>query len=214
MLGLDIKQLTINLLFFLTNFEDMLVFIKPINFFKKLIYYLFIYFLAVLGLRCCMRAFSSCGERGLLLVAVRGLLLLQRMGCSSCGMRAQQLWLAGSRVQAQQLWRTGLVALQHVGYYQTRAGTHVFRIGRRILNHCATREAPKPVNLSQLLLSKIIPDHMNMKNIWVSFCISESIFGLHKCLLFSKPITQNSLPMNFGSTIWRQKNISIMYIHR
>ena len=32
-------------------------------------------FLPVLGLRCCTRAFSSCGERGLLLIAVRGLLI-------------------------------------------------------------------------------------------------------------------------------------------
>ena len=31
--------------------------------------------MAALGLRCCMRAFSSCGERGLLFVAVRGLLI-------------------------------------------------------------------------------------------------------------------------------------------
>ena len=32
---------------------------------------LFIYlFLAVLGLRCCVRAFSSCSERGLLFLAV------------------------------------------------------------------------------------------------------------------------------------------------
>ena len=31
--------------------------------------------MAVLGLRCCARAFSSCGERGLLFVAVRGLLI-------------------------------------------------------------------------------------------------------------------------------------------
>ena len=39
--------------------------------------YLFIYllFLAALGLRCCTRAFSSCGERGLLFVVVRGLLI-------------------------------------------------------------------------------------------------------------------------------------------
>ena len=37
---------------------------------------LFIYlFLAALGLRCCVRAFSSCGERGLLFVVVRGLLI-------------------------------------------------------------------------------------------------------------------------------------------
>ena len=31
-------------------------------------------FLAELGLHCCARAFSSCGEQGLLFVAVRGLL--------------------------------------------------------------------------------------------------------------------------------------------
>ena len=31
--------------------------------------------MAALGLRCCMWGFSSCGERGLLLVAVRGLLI-------------------------------------------------------------------------------------------------------------------------------------------
>ena len=37
---------------------------------------LFIYlFLAVLGLRCCTQAFSSCGEWGLLFVAVHGLLI-------------------------------------------------------------------------------------------------------------------------------------------
>ena len=32
--------------------------------------------LAVLGLHCCMRAFSSCGEQGLLFIAVRGLLVV------------------------------------------------------------------------------------------------------------------------------------------
>ena len=38
--------------------------------------YLFIYlFLVALGLRCCARAFSSCGEWGLLFVAVHGLLI-------------------------------------------------------------------------------------------------------------------------------------------
>ena len=38
--------------------------------------YLFIYlFLAALGLCCCKQAFSSCGEWGLLFVAVHGLLI-------------------------------------------------------------------------------------------------------------------------------------------
>ena len=35
----------------------------------------FIFFLAALGLRCCVRAFSSCGEQSLLFVAVHGLLI-------------------------------------------------------------------------------------------------------------------------------------------
>ena len=35
---------------------------------------LFILFLAAVGLHCCTRAFSSCSERGLLFVVVRGLL--------------------------------------------------------------------------------------------------------------------------------------------
>ena len=73
------------------------------------------------------------------------LLLLQStgsrcMGFSSCSTRAQQLWLAGSRVQAQQLWCTGLGAPWHVGSSRTRARTHVPCIGRQILNYCATRE--------------------------------------------------------------------------
>ena len=66
----------------------------------------------------------------------------RRAGFSSCITQAQQLWLAGSRAQAQQLWRTGLVAPRHVGSSQTRARTCVPGIGRRILNHCATREVP------------------------------------------------------------------------
>ena len=41
---------------------------------NKFIYFIYL-FLAALGLRCCTWAFSSCGERGLLFVAVRGLLI-------------------------------------------------------------------------------------------------------------------------------------------
>ena len=36
-----------------------------------------------------------------------------------------------------------LVAPQHVGSSQTRDRTRVPRVGRRILNHCATREVPR-----------------------------------------------------------------------
>ena len=47
----------------------------------------------------------------------------------------------GSRAQAQQLWRMGSAVLQHVGSSWTRARTRDPCIGRRILNHCTTREA-------------------------------------------------------------------------
>ena len=64
--------------------------------------YLFIYlFLAVLGLRFCARAFSSCGKWGPLFIAVRGPLTivaspvaehrLQTRRLSDCGSRAQLL---------------------------------------------------------------------------------------------------------------------------
>ena len=70
----------------------LFIFLKLIN---LLIYLLF---LAVLGLRFCARAFSSCGERGLLFIAVRGPLTvatslaaehrLQTRRLSSCGSQA------------------------------------------------------------------------------------------------------------------------------
>ena len=57
--------------------------------------------MAVLGLRFCVRAFSSCGERGPLLIAVRGPLTVaaspvvehrfQTRRLSKCGSRAQPL---------------------------------------------------------------------------------------------------------------------------
>ena len=61
--------------------------------------YLFVYlFMAVLGLRFCARAFSSCGKRGPLFIAVRGPLTvaaslvaehrLQTRRLSNCGSRA------------------------------------------------------------------------------------------------------------------------------
>ena len=74
-------------------------------FFNKFIYFMYL-FLAALGLRCCVRAFSSCGDGGYSSLwcvgfslwcagfSLRWLLLLQsmgsrRVGFSSCGTRAQ-----------------------------------------------------------------------------------------------------------------------------
>ena len=47
--------------------------LKKIHLFLNFIN-LFILFLAALGLHCCTWAFSSCGERGLLFIAMHGLL--------------------------------------------------------------------------------------------------------------------------------------------
>ena len=91
-------------------------------------FFLIYLFMAVLGLRFYARAFSSCSKRGPLFITVRGPLTVAASLC--CGAQAQQLWL------------TGLVAPWHVGSSQTRARTRVPCIGRQILNHCATREAP------------------------------------------------------------------------
>ena len=62
------------------------------------------FFLSELGLRCCTWAFCSCGERGLLFIAVRGLLIAmaslvvstgsRRTGFSSCGSRALECRLS------------------------------------------------------------------------------------------------------------------------
>ena len=62
------------------------------------IYYYFLnLLLAALGLRCCARVFSSCGKRGLLFVAVCGLLvavasLIQSMGSRCAGFRSCGTW--------------------------------------------------------------------------------------------------------------------------
>ena len=68
---------------------------------QRFFFFLNYLFLAVLGLRFCARAFSSCGERGSLFIAVRGPLTiaaslvaehrLQTRRLSSCGSRAQLL---------------------------------------------------------------------------------------------------------------------------
>ena len=48
---------------------------KVVKFILKYLIFSFNLFLAALGLRCCTQAFSSCSEKGLLFVVVRGLLI-------------------------------------------------------------------------------------------------------------------------------------------
>ena len=63
----------------------------------------------------------------------------RRMGLNSRGSRAPERRLSSCGAR-------GPAALQRVGSSRTRARTHVPCIGRRILNHCATREVTKQIS--------------------------------------------------------------------
>ena len=56
----------------------------------------------------------------------------------------------------------GLAAPQHVGSSRTRAQTYVPCIGRQILNHCTTREAPQKVFDKEI--EKIMNNQTELKN--------------------------------------------------
>ena len=88
--------------------------------------------MAVLGLHFCVRAFSSCGKRGPLFIAVRGPLTIAASLVAEHRLQMRRLSSCGSQ---------GPAAPRHVGSSQTRARTRVPSIGRQILNHCTTREA-------------------------------------------------------------------------
>ena len=79
---------------------------RPAQFGASWVYFFF--FLAALGFRCCARAFSSCGERELLLVSVRA---SHCCGFSYCG--AWALGVQASVVVARGLSRCGMQALEH-----------------------------------------------------------------------------------------------------
>ena len=66
-------------------------------FFLRFTNYLFIYlFLAVLGLRFCVRAFSSCGKWGPLLIAVHGPLTIAASLVAEYGLQTRRLSNCGS----------------------------------------------------------------------------------------------------------------------
>ena len=102
--------------------------------------------MAVLGLRFCARASSSCGKRGPLFIAVRRPLItaaslvaehrLQTRRLSNCGSRAQPL---------HGMWDLPRPGLEPVSpALEGRFSTTVppGKPGGWILNRCATREAP------------------------------------------------------------------------
>ena len=99
--------------------------------------------MAVLGLRFCARAFSSCGKRGHSSSRCAGLSLW----------RPLLLWSTGSR-------RAGSVIVAHGPSCSAACGIFpdqgVPCIGRQILNHCATRETPPFLFIIRKLLSILL----------------------------------------------------------
>ena len=90
-------------------------------------------FLVALGLHCCEWVFSSCGEWGLLFVAMSRLLV----AVASFVQSTQVLVVAA--LWAQQLC-SSLVAPWHVESSSTRNRTCVPCMGRQILIHCTIKE--------------------------------------------------------------------------
>ena len=101
--------------------------------------------MAALGLCCCTRAFSSCGERGLHFRCSA-----RASHCSSFSRcRVLALGMRASVVVARGLSSCGSVVVAHglscsaaCGIFRTRARTRVPCIDRQILNRWATREGP------------------------------------------------------------------------
>ena len=91
----------------------------------------------MLGLRFCVRAFSSCGKRGPLFIAVRRPLTITASLVAEHRLQTRRLSSCGSRAQLLRgMWDLPRPGLEPVSPC----------IGRRILNHCATREAPLLLN--------------------------------------------------------------------
>ena len=107
-------------------------------------FYLFVY-LVVLGLHCWVGFSLVVVSGGYSLVSVTS--LVADHGLCMHGL--------------QQLWCTGLVVSQHVGSSRIRDRNRVSFIGRWILYHWATREAPYPTPLQLYSLLSRIPDMLS-----------------------------------------------------
>ena len=112
----------------------LLIFFKVLGHFLKIIYlFIYLFICGCVGSPFLCEGFLQLQRAGATLH--RGARAPHYHGLSCCRAQAPD-------AQAQQLWLMGPVAPWHVGSSQTQARTHVPCIGRQILNHCATREAP------------------------------------------------------------------------
>ena len=92
------------------------------------------FFLAELDLLCCTWAFSSCGEWGLLFVAVCGLLIV-------VASLVARVWALGHRLSSGGAWSQLLHSMWNLSS-PARDQTRIPCIGRCILNHWTSREFP------------------------------------------------------------------------
>ena len=103
------------------------------HFFLKNYLFIYLFIFGCVGSLFLCKGFLQLRQAGATLH--HGVQASHHQGLSCCGAQTPD-------AQAQQQWLMGLVAPWHVGSSQTRARTRVPCIGRQILNHCATREAP------------------------------------------------------------------------
>ena len=112
--------------------------------------------MAVLGLCFCARAFSSCGKRGPLFIAVCGPLIIAASLVAEHRLQTRRLSICGSRAQLLRgMWDP--------------PRTRVRTLGRQILNHCATREALNIKFLSVQSTSR--HESYNLEQIFMNFII-------------------------------------------
>ena len=137
-------------------------------------YYLFIYLFifGCVGSSFLCEGFLQLWQAGATLH--RGARASHYRGLSCCGAQAPD-------VQAQQLWLTGLVAPRHVGSSQTRARTRVPCISRQILNHCATREAPKILKVKVHLISHC--SHVSYAQLSPWLCLVSDCADIDHCVI-------------------------------
>ena len=163
-------------------------------FFFLMIQVYFLIFLAALGLCCCARAFSSCGEQGLLFVAECGLLIAGASLVAERGLQArwlQQLQHVDSVVAVCGLSSCGAGAQLLRGMWDLpgRARTRVPCIGRWILNHCAIREVPHLLFVF-LIKGVMVINNFIMTSSFLTFVHQEAFQFFFFSLLSVNPVNQ------------------------
>ena len=121
-------------------------------------------------------------------VAVRGLI--------------QQMRLSGSGAQAQWLGPTGLVALEHVGSFQTRDQAGSPCMARQLPHHWAPRESPS-FWVFGLRCQSSLPVEILGSRLLISNPLTLLLLGKHVLELYSSEL--KILPGEFHALVFFQK---------